>query len=216
MAHVSQTPANVSTKRGPDDLQVDGWRINERRWPLRRITSSTHLKQFLALLRRMLDLTPNTVTRLLPHVRKLGVASGQFRVISLGRNDAVMIRRDGTLAAWGTHESVTNVLAGTFLDVGVAAVHAVAIADDHSIVRWGSDSYTYPDGLTTVTGLLNLPRGGTFKALDAAVLYSLALHDDGTVYAWGHESNGSKIFDNLEGNPWITDPARSGHPVHPG
>ncbi|MDP2889170.1 MAG: hypothetical protein Q8P34_09450, partial [Bacteroidota bacterium] len=112
------------------------------------------------------------------------LASEKFQAITIGRDDAVLIRQNQTLAAFGRNDVVTNVPSGYYHAVAVAVVHAVAIADDGTLKTWGSDSYFSPNGF--LTGLLNAPKGSPFIAVDARTLYSLALHEDGTLYGWGH------------------------------
>jgi len=112
------------------------------------------------------------------------LAAGRFKAVAVGRDDAVLIYQDGTLAAFGQNAPIENVPAGFYQDVSVAAVYAVAIGDDGRLTAWGSDSWPPPSG--TLTGLLNAPQGGPFKDVDSSVLYSLALHEVGTVYGWGH------------------------------
>ena len=118
------------------------------------------------------------------------LATEKFHAVALGRDDAVLIRPDGTLAAFGKNAPVTNVPAGSYRAVAVAAVHAVAIADDGTLTAWGSD-----------TGLLNVPEGGPFKEVAARVFYSLALHEDGTLYFWGSGPAGTNFLDG-----WTTTP----------
>lgn len=127
------------------------------------------------------------------------LAAEKFRDITIGRDDAVLIRQNGTLAAFGRNAAVTTVPAGSFRAIAVAAVHAVAVASDGTLKAWGSDSFASPGG--PLTGLLNAPEGGPFKAVDASVLYSLALHQDGTLYGWGHEAHGVFVLDGWTAMP---------------
>ena len=118
------------------------------------------------------------------------LANEKFHAAALGRDDAVLIRPDGTLAAFGKNAPVTSVPSGTYHAVAVAAVHAVAIRDDGTLTTWGSDTYTLPNG-DVGRGLLHAPEGGPFTEVSARVLYSLALHEDGTVYFWGRAPTGN-------------------------
>jgi len=127
------------------------------------------------------------------------LAAEQFYAVAMGRDDAVLIRLDGTLAAFGRNAPVTSVPAGSYLEVTVAAEHAVAIADDGTLVAWGWDNYPPPNG--ALTGLLNAPAGGPFIAVAARVLYSLALHEDGTLYGWGHGANGTNVLAGWTATP---------------
>jgi alpha-tubulin suppressor-like RCC1 family protein len=123
----------------------------------------------------------------------------KFFKVAVGRDDGALIRLDGTLAAFGRTTALHNVPAGSYFEVTVATVHAVAIADDGTLVAWGSDSYPPPNG--ALTGLLNTPAGGPFFAVDARVLYSLALHENGTLYGWGHGANGTNVLAEWTATP---------------
>ena len=111
------------------------------------------------------------------------LAAERFHSIAIGRDDAVLIQLDGTLAAFGRNTPVVAVPAGFYKAVSVSAAAAVAIRDDGRLTAWGWDRY--PPVVGPVTGLLDAPRGGPFKQVDSILLYSLALHEDGTVYGWG-------------------------------
>jgi alpha-tubulin suppressor-like RCC1 family protein len=113
----------------------------------------------------------------------------KFDGAALGRDDAVLIRQDGTLVAFGQKASIkNNVPAGRFRAVTVGALHAVAIAkDDGTLTAWGSNDGF---GLTDL-GLLNPPAGGPFEAVSAVVLYSLALHQSRKLYFWGRAPDAS-------------------------
>jgi len=119
------------------------------------------------------------------------LANGKFFDIAMGLNDAVFIRLDGTLVAYGRNVPVSIVPPGSYHEVAVAAFHALAIADDGTLAAWGLN--THPTN-SAFTGLLNAPAGGPFLAVDARVIYSLALHVDGTLYGWGHPANGVNVL----------------------
>jgi hypothetical protein len=112
------------------------------------------------------------------------LAAEKFLAVDIARDDAVLIRQNHTLAAFGHSALLTNVPAGSYRAVAVAAAPAVAIAEDGTLTTWGSDSFILTTG-ELVTGLLNAPKGGPFTEVSAIVLYSLALHEDGTLYGWG-------------------------------
>lgn len=134
------------------------------------------------------------------------LAAEKLRVIALGRDAGVVIRNNGTLAAWGRPASIESVPPGRYRAAAAAAVHAVAIANDGTLVAWGSDSFTPSAGGTPLTGLLNAPDGGPFTAVEASVLYSLALRDDGTLYGWGHPAQGVNVLAGwtpVPGNPGV-------------
>lgn len=127
------------------------------------------------------------------------IANSSYISATIGRDDAVLIRQDHTLAAFGKNEFVVNVPSGLFNAVTVATVHAVAIREDGTLKAWGSDSYSTTGGI--LTGLLNAPSGGPFIAVVARTLYTLALHEDGTIYGWGHESYGINVLDGWTPTP---------------
>lgn len=123
----------------------------------------------------------------------------EFFAIAIGRDDAVLIRKNHTLVAFGQSTFFTNVPSGFYNTVTIGAVHAIAIADDGTLTAWGSDSQLMPYGL--VTGLLNLPQGGPFISVKARLLCSLALHQDGTLYGWGHPAYGVNILEGWTSTP---------------
>jgi hypothetical protein len=128
------------------------------------------------------------------------LATERFNAVAIGRDDAVLIQLDGTLAAFGRQAAIVNVPAGFYKAVSVSAAYAVAIGDDGRLKTWGLDSYPTSQG--PVTGLLNAPKGGTFKEVDSIILYSLALHEDGTIYGWGSlGSNGTNVLDGWTPTP---------------
>ena len=128
------------------------------------------------------------------------LATERFNSIAIGRNDAVLIQLDGSLAAFGRTSAIVDVPSGFYKAVSVSAAYAVAIGDDGRLKAWGLDSHSTVSGPTT--GLLNAPKGGVFKEVDSIVLYSLALHEDGTIYGWGSEgSNGTNVLDGWTPTP---------------
>ncbi|CAN5327520.1 hypothetical protein BH23GEM2_BH23GEM2_20500 [soil metagenome] len=136
---------------------------------------------------------PSPIGELGPESIPDALAAEKFHAIAIGRDDAVLIRPDGKLEAFGRNAAVKNVPAGSYRTAAVAAVHAVAVANDGTLKAWGSDSFPSPNG--PLTGLLNAPEGGPFKEVDASVLYSLALHGGGTLYGWGHPAHGTNVLE---------------------
>lgn len=131
------------------------------------------------------------------------LAGERFKAVEIGRDDAVLIYQDGTLAAFGRNAPIVSVPAGFYRAVTVAVVHAVAIGDDGRLTAWGSDNAPPPfEGLT---GLLNAPKGGPFREVDSRGLYTLALHEVGTVYGWGYGSSGTNVLAGWTATP--EDPA---------
>jgi hypothetical protein len=129
------------------------------------------------------------------------LATEKFHAVALGRDDAVLIRSDGTPRRLRPERACEERPCGLLSRCGRRrAVHAVAIAHDRALTTWGSDSSTLPTG-DVVTGLLNAPKGGPFKEVAARVLYSLALHEDGTLFFWGHEPTGTNFLDRWTATP---------------
>lgn len=123
------------------------------------------------------------------------LSAERFHAIAIGRDDAVLIQLDGTLAAFGQNAPIVSVPAGFYKAVSVSAASAVAIGDDGRLTAWGWDR----------AGLLNAPKGGPFKEVDSILLYSLALHEDGTIYGWGTVgSNGTNVLAGW--TPTLEDP----------
>jgi hypothetical protein len=127
------------------------------------------------------------------------LVTDQFRAITIGRDDVILIRQNKSLTAFGKNHFLANVPSGFYQSVTVAAQHAVAISDDGTLTAWGNDSYTTTNG--TLTGLLNAPKGRPYIAVDSRVLYSLALHANGTLYGWGHGSSEANIFKSWTPTP---------------
>ncbi len=122
----------------------------------------------------------------------------KFQVAALGRDDGVLIRRDGTLAAFGKRASIAAVPAGSYRAVAVGAFHAVAVSEKGTLTTWGDDPF--------FQGLLNAPRGGRFTAVALRNVYSLALSAGGTLYFWGPPPTGDD-FNFLDGwTPTREDP----------
>ncbi|RKH43557.1 carboxypeptidase regulatory-like domain-containing protein, partial [Corallococcus llansteffanensis] len=114
-----------------------------------------------------------------PEKAKTGIVS-----VSSGEKDALALREDGTVVAWGRNSNGQgNVPQGL---AGVIAIASgfnfnVALKDDGTVVAWGangSGQSTVPEGLTDVI------------ALSAGVSHALALKADGTVVAWGNNNYG--------------------------
>jgi alpha-tubulin suppressor-like RCC1 family protein len=127
------------------------------------------------------------------------LAGERFRAAALGRDNGVLVRLDGTLAAFGLSPLIRSVPSGSYRRVTVASVHAVAVATDGTLVAWGSDSL--PPPFSSLTGLLNAPKGRAFKEVAARLFYSLALAEDGTLYGWGHPGQGVNVLQGWTPTP---------------
>jgi hypothetical protein len=98
--------------------------------------------------------------------------------------DNLVLKADGTVAAWGYNfyrqsnipATATNVIA---VDGGNA--HNVVLRADGSVIVWGNN----------VCGQLNIPATVTnVIAISAGGAHSLALRADGSVVAWGYNNQG--------------------------
>ena len=104
--------------------------------------------------------------------------------VSAGTLHSVVLKADGTVAAFGTNNSgQTDVPAGLANVVAVSAgdYHTLALKSDGTVVAWGSNTggqSTVPAGLSNV---VSISAGGS---------HGLALKTDGTVVAWGSNTYG--------------------------
>jgi len=102
--------------------------------------------------------------------------------VAMGSGDALALRRDGTVAAWGANFSfsgigLTNVPTGLTNAIAVAAgvIHDLALRNDGTVAWWGYGGQNPPP-----SGLSNV------VAICAGYNSSLALCNDGTVIGWGN------------------------------
>jgi alpha-tubulin suppressor-like RCC1 family protein len=110
------------------------------------------------------------------------------KAIAAGQYHTVVVKGDGTVAAWGKNQyggggdnygmgSVPTGLSGVTA-VAAGDTHTVVLKDDGTVVAWGN---TYPAAD---------PRGlSRVIAIAAGTYHSVALQDDGTVVAWGGDEN---------------------------
>ncbi len=103
--------------------------------------------------------------------------------VSAGAQHNLVLRRDGTVVAWGAADQ-TNIPAGlaSVLAVSAGSDHSLALKADGTVVAWG--------GANTV-GQTNVPANlSNVVAVAAGASHSLALRGDGMVVAWGLNSSG--------------------------
>lgn len=139
---------------------------------------------------------------------------GTFSAVSIGGAHGVALdtASGGTVWAWGhnsygqlgdntavTKTTPVQVLAtdGETYLTGVKAIaaggrHNLAIADDDTVLAWGSNTYgQLGDGSKTTSRIPVKVSGLTgVTAIAAGGEFSLALKSDGTVLAWGNNSKG--------------------------
>jgi alpha-tubulin suppressor-like RCC1 family protein len=114
----------------------------------------------------------------------LGGLRAPPRGIFAGGHDCIVIKADGTLAAWGVNTfGQTNIPpeATNVVSVAVGFDQDVAVRADGTVVAWGSNS----------AGQTNVPASATNVVTAASGRdFSMVLRADGTVVAWGLDSNG--------------------------
>lgn len=164
---------------------------------------------------------------------------GNVVPLAAGPNHLVVVKSDGSLAAWGRKQSgECDVPAGSdFVAVGVGCSYSVALKSDGSIVAWGSNNSgrcDVPTGNNYVAiaagyshvvtlksdgslvawgrndaGQCNVPDGNNFTAISAGGRHSLALRSDGSLVAWG--SNGAGQCNVPEGKDFVAIAAGGSH-----
>lgn len=153
----------------------------------------------------------------------------------------LVIKSDGSLAAWGTNRSgECNVPPNNnFVAVGAGCSYSVALKSDGSLAAWGSNDsgrceaptgnnyvaiaagYSHivslkSDGSLVAwgqndAGQCDVPDGNNFIAISAGGRHSLALRSDGSLVAWG--SNDSGQCDIPEGKDFVAIAAGGSHSV---
>lgn len=105
---------------------------------------------------------------------------GWVKQVAAGESFAVALRKDGTVAAWGSNDegqaTVPASLSGV-VQVAAGGSHALALKSDGTVVAWGSNSHgesTIPLGLSGVT-----------QVSTVGPYLSVARKANGTVVAWG-------------------------------
>ena len=106
--------------------------------------------------------------------------------IAAGPSHNLVVRADGTVAAWGGNINAygyTNVPPGLSNVVAVAAgsSHSLALRSDGTVVAWGYDYYGQASPPSDLTNAVSLAAGSG---------HSLALRSDGSVVAWGNDHFG--------------------------
>ncbi|HID37632.1 MAG TPA: DUF5011 domain-containing protein, partial [Ghiorsea sp.] len=112
-----------------------------------------------------------------------------------GRAHAVVLKSDGTVAAWGANldnqGTVPVSLTGGVVSIAAGGDHNLAVKSDGTVFEWGFDVTAPPPpgfGLPLPIAKPN-PLNGVV-AVSGGAGHSLALKLDGTVVAWGDNGNG--------------------------
>ena len=92
--------------------------------------------------------------------------------------NAIALKNDGTVVAWGSAATGINDVPAELTDVktvDLSGFVGLAVRADGTVVRWGKQAATFPvpAGLTDVVDI------------DAGTTHTLALKSDGTVVGWG-------------------------------
>jgi alpha-tubulin suppressor-like RCC1 family protein len=135
---------------------------------------------------------------------------GSFTDMSAGSNVSVLLRSDGSLAAFGSNPNgVLNVPAGNdFIAVSgygywyidgyggstVTVNYFAALRSNHTIVTWGSS--------------LPAPTGNNYVALDVGMGTLAAIRTDGSIQTWG-----SWLSPPPAGNDFVAISVGAGHAV---
>jgi alpha-tubulin suppressor-like RCC1 family protein len=93
---------------------------------------------------------------------------------------SLVLKSDGTVAAWGNVSSVPNGLSDV-VAIAAGGWHDLALKSDGTVVGWGDDTY----------GQTDIPVGmSNVVAIAAGDWHSVVLKADGTVAAWGVDWKG--------------------------
>jgi alpha-tubulin suppressor-like RCC1 family protein len=102
--------------------------------------------------------------------------------VSAGLDDALALREDGTVVAWGAGEyGITNVPPdlGKVVAIRSGWLFHMALREDGTVATWGGSQAAVPPGLSNVVAIA---AGGH--------QFCLALRADRTVVAWGWNGSG--------------------------
>ena len=140
----------------------------------------------------------------------LGNGSGVV-ALSAGGAHSLVVKRDGTVWAWGNNQSgqlgdgkspldqhapvQVRALTRHAVAVAAGASFSLALLDDGSVWAWGHNkSGQLGNGVHIQDALLpvavRLPKGARVVAIAAGTSHSVALRVDGTALAWGNNSHG--------------------------
>ena len=112
------------------------------------------------------------------------VPSGLTNIVAVaaGLDDALALRDDGTIVAWGANDyGITNVPSNVSNVVAISSgwLFHMALRDDSTVATWGASSTAVPPSLSNVVAIA---AGGH--------QFCLALRTDKTVVSWGWNGSG--------------------------
>jgi uncharacterized repeat protein (TIGR02543 family) len=106
-----------------------------------------------------------------------------------GASHTVVLRKDGTVVAWGGTDGQSTVPTGLtgVIAIGAGTYNTLAVRGNGSVVGWG----VYRDGTSAGPIGPQVPANLTgVTAVAGGYSHSIALKSDGTVTAWGDNSYG--------------------------
>merc|ERR1712216_258820 len=119
---------------------------------------------------------------------------GEFVAIDVGAFHSLALRRDGSVACWGSNghgEAPPDGVTGDFIAIAAGRFHSLALRRDGSIACWNVEGV---DGL----GLPQSPGHeiveGGFVAIATNEYQSLAMRRDGTIACWGGLYGGEVVL----------------------
>merc|ERR1712216_717325 len=135
------------------------------------------------------------------------IAMGGLINIFPHNNYSLAVRRDGSIACWGSNnhgKAPPGGVDGDFVAVAAGEYHSLALRRDGTIACWGfeddddDDDYGYYDDYYNQAP----PDGveGEFVAIDVGAFHSLALRRDGSVACWGSNGHGEAPPDGVTGD----------------
>ena len=104
--------------------------------------------------------------------------AGEFASVSAGGRHTCGVRRDGSVACWGSNEyGQATPLAGEFASLSAGSNHTCGVRRDGTVICWGDDDY----GQAT-------PPAGEFASVSAGDYHTCGVLWDGSVACWGRNT----------------------------
>ena len=114
---------------------------------------------------------------------ELCVTAGEFVSVSAGAEHTCGVKRDGSVACWGSNRfGQATPPAGEFASVNAGDFHNCGVKRDGSVACWGWNKV----GQAT-------PPAGKFASVSAGYDYTCGVKTDGTVACWGDELYGQEM-----------------------